>query len=136
MLEDWKIKISALWFFYIVTWLLVITLLLHAPGTIDEIRAGKSMGEPLTGGYLLASTIILLIPLVMALLSLTLKDKINRWANIIAGIAFTAFTIFNSLVALTLKDLYVFAFMHLIDISQVVAPALIVWFAWKSKQKA
>ena len=126
-----------LWLFYVVTWLLVLMFSLLAPGIIDEIRAGKGvMGEPLTGGYLLASTILLLIPLVMAVLSLTLKDSVNRWANIIAGIVFTAFSLLNSFEALALKDLSVFAYMHLIDISMVVAPALIVWFAWKSKQKA
>jgi len=136
-LEDWRIKISALWFFYVVTWLLVLMFSLIAPGTIDEIRAGKGvMGEPITGGYLLASAIILLFPLVMAVLSLTLKDSVNRWANIIAGIVFTALSILSSFEALALKDLSVFAYMHLIDISMVVAPALIVWFAWKSKQKA
>jgi len=137
-LEDWKIKISVLWLFYVVTWLLVLIFSLFAPGTIDEIRAGKGvMGEPITGGYLLASAIILLIPLVMAVLSLTLKDSLNRWANITAGIVFTAFSIFNSLgpEALAL-DLSVFAYMHLIDISMVVVTALIVWYAGKSKQKA
>jgi len=92
------------------------------------------MGEPITGGYLLASAILLLIPLVMAVLSLTLKDSVNRWANIIAGIVFTAFNIFSSFDALAL-DLSVFAYMHLIDISMVVATALIVWYAWKWPKK-
>ncbi|MFQ5758281.1 MAG: DUF6326 family protein [Candidatus Bathyarchaeia archaeon] len=39
----------------------------------------------LTPELLLRYAILLLIPLVMAVLSLTLKDSTNRWANIILG---------------------------------------------------
>jgi len=124
-----------LWFFFTVAWLILFVLAFLAPGTIDEIRAEKLLGEPITGAFLLENAIFLLVPLVMAVLSLTLKDKINRWANIIVGIVFTIFSIFSAIEGLAL-DLSIFAFGLLMDIPLVVAPALIVWYAWKSKQKA
>ena len=134
-MEDWKIKIAGLWFFYTMAMLAVFTLMFFGPGIIDEIRAGAFVGEPVTGEFLLMNAIFLLIPLVMAVLSLTLKDSINRWANIIVGIVLTILSIVSLIMAFTL-DLSIYAFGLLLDISMVVAPILIVWYAWKSKQKA
>jgi hypothetical protein len=131
-LEDWKIKIVALWFFYAMAMLAVMTLMFYGPGIIDEIRSGTLVGEALTGEHLLMSAVFLLVPLVMAVLSLTLKDSINRWANIIVGIVFTILSIVSLILAFTL-DLSIYAFGLLLDISMVVAPILIVWIAWKSK---
>jgi len=113
----------------------VMTFMFFGPGIIDEIRAGTFLGEALTGEYLLMSALFLLVPLAMAILSLTLKDSLNRWANIIVGIVFTILSIVSLILAFTL-DLSIYAFGLLLDIAMVVAPALIVWFAWKSKQKA
>jgi len=75
-----------------------------------------------------------LVPLIMAFLSMTLKDSINRWANIIVGIVFTVFQVVALIEILTLPTVYAYAI--LMELSKVVAPALIVWYAWKSKQKA
>ena len=134
-MEDWKIRIAALWFFYTMAMLAVMTLMFYGPGIIDEIRSGTLVGEALTGEHLLMSAVVLLVPLVMAVLSLTLKDSINRWANIIVGIVFTILSIVSLILAFTL-DLSIYAFGLLLDISMVVAPMLIVWYAWKSKQEA
>ena len=68
----------------------------------------------------------------MAFLSLSLVNSVNRWLNIVVGAVFSA----GALVTLI---------MTLIDGPNVVAintaagfvwTALIVWTAWKSKQKA
>ena len=131
-MEDVKIKLAGLWYFFTVAWLISMTLMFYAPGIIDEIRAGELMGEAITGEFLLVAAIFLLIPLLMAVLSLNLKDKINRWANIIVGIVFTVLSIASLIEALTL-DLSIYAFGLLMDISMVVAAALIIWYAWKWK---
>ena len=46
-MEDVKIKLSGLWFFYALVMLVTMTLMLITPGIIDEIRAGEIMGEKL-----------------------------------------------------------------------------------------
>ena len=74
----------------------------------------------------------MLVPLVMAFLSLTLKDSISRWANIILGGVFAALW-FVGVVSAALSAYWWEALMTL---SAVMASALIVWCAWKSKQKA
>jgi uncharacterized membrane protein len=71
----------------------------------------------------------------MAFLSLTLKDSINRWANIILGIVFAGFTLIFGPIAFLAEPSAYDVYVILIGIVQFVAAALIVWYAWKSKQK-
>jgi len=73
-----------------------------------------------------------LIPLFMAFLSLTLKDSINRWTNIILGIVFTVLNIFHVYLHL---GIFMTPTVHqlLIVGSTVVFAVLIVWYAWKWK---
>jgi len=107
-------------------------LMLMEPGVIEQIMAGEIEGMQIGPEILLLFAIILLVPLVMAFLSLTLKNSTNRWANIILGIVFAGLELFE------LVELLAYPSAHLIlmTLSKVVAPALIVWYAWKSKQKA
>jgi len=106
-------------------------LALLEPGVIDMIRAGEIYGEALGPEVLFVLAVMFLVPLVMAFLTLALKGSANRWANIIVGIVFAGLGIFN----------FADPAMHtghgiLISIALFVAPALIVWYAWKSKEKA
>ncbi len=87
-------------------------------------------GIRVTPELLLVFAIMFLIPLVMAFLSLTLKDSTNRWANIIVGIAYTGFGLMELGMHISA------AYYVLTGIAGVVASALLVWYAWKSKQKA
>jgi len=121
-LEDWKTKISVLWIFEAVA-LLVYIILESA-----EIGAVEQAGPDL----LLLLAIILLVPLIMAFLSLTLKDSINRWANIILGIVYAVLELF----ALSDVAAKPSAWAILTILSKFVVAALIVWYAWKSKKKA
>jgi len=101
-------------------------------GAIEQIIAGEWEGMKITDGWLLFLAIFWLVPLTMAFLSLTLKDSTNRWANIIAGIAWAAFGIFD--VGDTLmRGLLVLSVLSAV---KMVVAVLIVWLAWKwPKQK-
>jgi len=83
---DVKMKLSALWvsimFFYIYADLLGF----YTPGHIESLIAGEVGGKPITLAFLLGTAIVMAIPSVMVFLSLMLKAKANRWANIIVGI--------------------------------------------------
>jgi len=108
-------------------------LAIFEPDVLQQfLDTGEIEGMKITPEFLLVFAIILLVPLVMAFLSLTLKDSINRWANIILGIVW---------IGLGLTDLPTYvaepsAYAILMWLSGLVATALIVWYAWKSKQKA
>jgi len=131
-LDDWKIKISVLWLFYDVAFLVDMVLGFMEPGAIEQVMAGEIGGTEIGPELLLLFAIVLLVPLVMAFLSLTLKDSVNRWANIILGLVFTGLMVI-ALVELLAQPA---AYSILLTLSKVVAGALIVWYAWKSKQKA
>jgi hypothetical protein len=80
---------------------------------------------------LLFFAVMMLVPLVMAFLSLTLKDSTNRWANVIVGIVYTGFQLFALIETLAAPSVY--AYSVLMETTKVVVPALIVWYSWKSK---
>jgi len=111
-----KTKLSVLWLFTEMAF-------------VDfSILASMELGTKQAGPEeLLQSVIILLPPLVMAFLSLTLKDKANRWANIIVGIVFAGFMLIASSIGLAQTA----AYSILMILSGFVATVLIVWYAYK-----
>jgi len=122
-----------LWLFYAVALMAYFILGIFEPDVLQEfLDTGEIGGMKVGPELLLVFAILLLVPLIMAFLSLTLKDSTNRWTNIIVGIVFTVF----QLVALIETLAEPSAWATLMELSKVVAPALIVWYAWKSKQKA
>ena len=134
-MEDWKIKIAVLWFVITHGMLVFAALAIYEPDYIEGIIAGEVQGGPLTPELNLELAVVLLIPLIMAVLSLTLKDSINRWANIIAGAVFAVLVLADPIMYLTEQSAYS-AYITLIGIVEFAASVLIVWFAWKSKQRA
>jgi Ca2+/H+ antiporter len=132
VLEDWKIKVSVLWFFKDVALLAYLIIGEFEPGALQEFLdkgtvGGLEVGRP---EILLLFAIISLVPLVMAFLTLTLKDSINRWANIVVGVVFAVLGLVDLGEVLANPS----AWATLMTLSMFVAPALVVWYAWKSKQ--
>jgi hypothetical protein len=125
---QWKIRISLLWIFMAVAMSAHSALAFMEPGAMEQI------GEMQMGaGMFLFMAIFWWVPLVMAVLSVTLKDLVNRWTNMILGIVFTALNIFHLIEHLTQPS----AHQILIIGSTVVVTALIFWHALKwPKQEA
>ena len=132
-MEDWKIKISVLWLFSAVAFLAHQILALMEPGVIAGIMDGEVEGMKIGTELILLFAILFLVPLIMAFLSLTLKDSINRWLNIIVSVVFIVlivpFSGFDLIPTAYLPSMIATA------IVEVVALVLIIWYAWKSKQK-
>jgi hypothetical protein len=116
IIEDVRMKLAVFWLAFFCAMIVTPNLELYLPGFIEDIIAGESGGEPITAGLIMLLAIITLIPPVMAVLSISLKASINRWANIIVGIV---------MVGLSL--------LGVIGIVEFVVAALIVWTAWKWK---
>jgi len=127
-LEDWKIKITVLWIIMTLAALIMTILMLMEPGVLEDIMAGEILGMQITPEILLLAAIERFVPLVMAFLTLILRDSINRWANIIVGVVYTALNL-TSMIGASAQGILMWA-------SAAVATLLIVWYAWKSKQKA
>jgi hypothetical protein len=132
MYEDWKLKISVLWLVAELSAIVGNVLELYEPGVIEGLIDGELAGMQVTPEMMLVLAILFLIGPIMAFLSLTLKDSINRWANIIVGAVFFGFTLLTIGEYLTIQSAYS-ASKILIEVVGLVFIALIVWYAWKSK---
>jgi len=128
-LEDWKIKISVLWLFASIAFLAHQIIVLMEPGIIAQLMAGEAEGQKISPGMILFFAILMLVPMMMAFLSLTLKDSLNRWLNIIVGGVFAVLWFISTIEAI--QSAYWGG--ALMTLSAVVASALIVWYAWKHR---
>jgi hypothetical protein len=81
ILEDVKIKLSALWVALMFCSTYADVLGFYAPGNIEELISGEIAGIQMTQGLLLGMAILMAIPSIMVFLSLTLKAKANGLAN-------------------------------------------------------
>lgn len=131
-MEDWKIKITVLWLFTSIAFLAHQILVLMEPGIIAQLMAGEAEGQKISPELILFFAILMLIPMVMAFLSLTLKDSLNRWVNIIVGVVFAILWLVG------VVDAAQTAYWGgaLMTLSAVVASALIVRYSWKSKSQS
>jgi hypothetical protein len=125
---QWKIRISVLWIF------MAVAMSAHSALAFMEREVVEQMWETGMGpGMMLFMALFWWVPLVMAVLSVTLKDLANRWTNMILGIVFTALNIFHLIEHLAQPS----AHQILIIGSTVVVTALIFWHALKwPKQEA
>jgi Family of unknown function (DUF6326) len=131
-LEDWKIKISVLWLFTAVAFVAYVVLGMLEPGAIQEIMSGTLGGIQIGSGWLLFLAVVILAPLVMAFLSIVLKGSANLWANGVVGILLIIF----ELIVLTNDVLRLSPGLSLMTIAKIAAIITVIWYAWKSKQKA
>ena len=119
-----KLKLSALWAALMFLYIYADIFSLYRPGHMEEVLAGRMGPFAVTQGSLLAFSILMLIPAVMVFLSLVLKPKVDRWANIILGLLYTAVNISN-LIGET------WAYYILYGVVEIALTLLIVWYAWK-----
>jgi len=122
---DVRIKLSALWIALVLSYLYGDLLTFYEQGFIEGVILGKGVGgTPITQISLVGIAILLVIPIFMVFLSLTLKPKANRLANIILGIIYIG----ASLITLPMST---YAFYILLGIVEAVFAVMIVWNAWK-----
>ena len=118
-----KIKLSALWVAAMFLYVYGDIVGFMKPGAIEHyIKGIGATGSPITQVTLLGIAIFMAIPSVMVFLSLTLKPKANRWANIIASAITIAFVWAGGS-----------TYLHYIFFAAIetVCMLLIVWYAWK-----
>jgi len=131
-LEDLKIKLAVFWLFIAGAMSANTILYFLVPGVLDEIRAGTIVGMQASTELILGMAVAYFwIPLVMAVLSVTLKDKANRWINIILGAFYAIFVLFELTMNVTTVA---YPYAMLMDLSVFAVAALIAWYAWKGKQ--
>ena len=124
-----KTRLAVLWLFVAVTMSANTLLYLLVPGVLDEIRAGTVVGMQAGSALLLTMAVMYYwVPLVMAVLSLTLKDRVNRWASIILGVFYAVFILFELFMNVTTVA---YPYVILMDTSAIIVAVLIAYYAWK-----
>jgi len=113
-------KLSAIWVCLMLTYLLGDVLRIFK----GDFKAGEIGGIQISQTMWLGIAILMLIPIVMAFLSLTLKYPVNRWANIIVAIFLFGF----NLVGLPTYPSTYDKFLIVVGLAFNV---LTVWYAWK-----
>lgn len=119
---DARGKLSAAWVFVLLNVVFRDLHDLFRPGLLQEMMSGVVNGVQLTEETLLLAGVVLEIPIAMVLLSRLLAYRVNRWANIIAGVVTIPLLLTSG--PKDLDDVWFLA----ID---VITLLLIVWFAWR-----
>ena len=88
-MDDVRIILSAFWIALMLTYLLGDVLRIFA----GDFTAGQVDGTPMTQIMLMGMALIMLIPIVMVVLSLTLTYPLIRWVNIIVPICLCVFNL-------------------------------------------
>jgi hypothetical protein len=131
-MEDMKFRLPVFWLAFFCAMILTPILELYIPSFIEDIIAGESAKEPVIAGLIPLLAVISLIPPVIAVLSISLKDSINCWINIIAtGTVFAGLGILGVIEYLTKQQAAYYAGLILVGIVEFVIGASIVWTAWK-----
>jgi len=116
---DVRITLSAIWVCLMFTYLLGDVLRIFS----GDFKAGEIGGKKLTQGMWLGIAMIMVIPIVMIILTLTLDQPVNRWANIIVG---GFFFVFN-LVGLSS---YPSAYDRFLIVVGLAINLVTIWYAW------
>lgn len=124
---DVRIILSALW---------VAAMFLYQQGDVQRLYSGDfvpgetDLGKMMSPEMLwMISAITMTIPVIMIILSLTLKYPVNRWANIIVAILFFVYNLIG------LRN-YPSAYDRFLLAVSLVANALTVWYAWNWVQES
>ncbi len=119
MIDEVKIKLSALWVALMLTYLLGDVLRIFS----GDFKGGEIGGFQITQVMYLGMAILMVVPIVMVFLSLTLKYPVNRWANIVFAVFFFGFNLIG-------LPTYPTAYDKFLIIVGLVFNLLTVRYAW------
>ena len=117
---DRRIILSALLVALMLTYLLGDVLRIFS----GDFKAGEILGTQATQAIWMAATLLMLIPIVMVVLSLTVKYPLIRWVTIIAAIILFVFNLAGLPTYSSLYDKF------LITVG-LVFNGVTVWYAWR-----
>jgi hypothetical protein len=126
---DTRIKLAALWASAMFCYIYGDYFELYIPGKLAGMLEGKIQPlGPVTQAALLGTSVMMAIPSVMVFLSLVMKPRINRWANIILG------AIYTLIMLLVIQGTW--TFYKFFGIVEILLTSTIVWQAWKWPRNA
>ena len=119
-MDDVRIILSGLWVSLMLTYLLGDVLRIFS----GDFKPGEIQGIQATQAIWFAAALLMLIPIVMLVLSLTLSYPAIRWVSIVAAIGLFGFNLIG-------LPGYPGAYDKFLIIVGLVFNVLTVWYAWK-----
>ena len=126
-----KAIFSTLWIFVMFNYLYCDFLSNMESSVLKGLLDGQIAEMTITTSFLLNAALLMEIPTAMVLLSRVLPFRINRWANIIAGLVMTLVQVGSLFVGTGPTPHYIFY-----SIIEASCTAFIVWYAWKWQSPA
>lgn len=120
MLDEVRIKLSAIWVSLMLTYFLGDVLRIFS----GDFDAGEMGGMQASQGLYLGVAVILLLPILMVTMTLTLRYPVNRWANIIIALFLFVFNIVG-------LPTYSSAYDQFLIIVGLGFNVVTVWYAWQ-----
>lgn len=116
-IKDGKLMLSTFWIFAVLNYIYA-----DVFTAIDPVTDNGSV--PMTHGFMLGAAVLMETAIVVIPLSRILKQRPNRWANIVAGVAHTLAVLVSLFVA---KPASYYVFFACIEI---VSTSVIAGYAW------
>ena len=133
MMLDVRIILAVLWVAGMLSSLNGDTYRLSDPIALQSIIANTGP-VVVSSELLLVMSIIFVVPILMSVLTLTLKYPVIRWANRIIGILYAMIILAFWVLGLVLRSA---SYEMVWSTAQLVFALLVVWYAWKlPKQEA
>jgi hypothetical protein len=99
-LEDPRVgirtKLSALWVVVMFLYVYVDIFTFFKPGTIDDILIGRVWTFDITQGWALGALVLMTVPALMVVLSLTLPATAARWTNVAVASLYVLVSVGNA----------------------------------------
>jgi hypothetical protein len=133
----WKTRIAVLWVVAAISMSAHMILISIDPAAMTAIAKWAATAER---GEWVFVTLFWLVPLWLAVASVTVKDSMNRWMNLVGAAILTALNVWHFFICgvpLFKGGPYAEPRLHhiLAVASTVMATALIVWYAWKPPEQ-
>jgi hypothetical protein len=121
-----KVILAALWIAVMFIYVYADIKTLFQPEIPEQIISGIMGGMRISQSFLFAAAILMSVPPVMIILSLTLKPGINRWVNIIVSSLHIVLIIITRFVPA--KIWYYYIYYQSIE---AIIHSIIIWYAWR-----
>ncbi len=118
-MQDVQIVLSGIWVALMLTYLLGDVLRIFS----GDFKAGEIGGKKFTQMQWLGIAVLMLIPIVMIILTLTLPYSFNKWLNIIAALFLFVFNLIG-------LPTYLSHYDRFLIIVGLVFNVLTIWYAW------
>ncbi|RAJ11519.1 DUF6326 family protein [Arenibacter echinorum] len=122
-----KIKLALYWIALMFLYIYNDILSLYQPGHVAELAEGHSQGVQFTPPILIGAAVLMALPGIMVLLSVTIKARANRLVNIIMAI----FHILVLIATQFIGEGETWLYWRLYEILELTLLLLIIRLAWK-----